>query len=163
MNTYLHVCRNVQKLHFVMWFSGSILVSLLIWVAHYVSAFLTIGSMVMIDLRILGLTGENQTVSAITDFYSPWMWSGLSVLFFTGILMLAGDSALFCTNGLFGVNLLVTALAAATGVFIRKKAPAWERPSGTPWVAKLIAGVSMLLWLGTILSAVEVPTTSNFP
>jgi hypothetical protein len=163
MNTYLHVCNNIQTNHFVMWFTGSILVSLLIWLAHYVSVFLTIGSMVMIDLRILGVTGKNQTVSEITDFYSPWMWIGLAVLFCTGMLMLAGDSALFCTNGVFGVNMLVTVVAAVTGVLIRKWAPVWERPSGTPLGAKLLAGVSILLWIGTILSAVEVPAISNVP
>jgi hypothetical protein len=163
MNTYLQVCQSIQTNHFVMWFTGSILVSLLIWLAHYVSVFLTIGSMVMIDLRVLGVAGKNQTVSEITDFYAPWMWIGLGILFFTGMLMLAGDSALFCTNGVFGANLLITVFAAAFGVFIRNRAPAWERPSGTPWGAKLVAGLSILLWLGTILSAVEVPAISNVP
>jgi hypothetical protein len=163
MNTYLQVCQNVQANHFVMWFTGSILVSLIIWLAHYISVFLTVGSMVMIDLRVLGLTGNNQTVSEITDFYAPWMWIGLVVLFCTGMLMLAGDSALFCTNGIFGINMLVTVLAAAAGVFIRRKAPVWEGPSGTPWGAKLFAGFAILLWVGTILSAVEVPARSNVP
>ena len=144
-----------------MWFTGSILVSLVIWLAHYISVFLTIGSMVIINLRILGLAGKNQTVSAVTDFYAPWMWIGLGVLFCTGSLMLAGDAPLFCTNGSFGFSMLVTLVAAATGVFIRKRAPAWDRPSGTPWRAKLLAVLSILLWVGAILSAVEVPATSS--
>lgn len=163
MNTYLQFCSSVQSNHIVMWFTSGILISLAIWLCHYVSVFLTIGSMLMMDLRVLGLTGKNQTVSEIADFYAPWMWTGLGILLFTGLLMLAGDSALFCTNGVFGMNLLITALAAATGVFIRNKAPAWESPSGTPWGAKLVAGVSILLWIGTILSAVEVPAISNVP
>jgi hypothetical protein len=163
MNIYLHACQSIQSYPFVMWFTSSILVSLVIWLAHYVSVFLTIGSMVMIDLRVLGLAGKNQTVTEITDFYAPWMWIGLGILFFTGMLMLAGDSALFCTNGVFGVNMLVTVIAAVFGVFIRKRAPAWERPSGIPWGAKVIAGVSILLWVGTILSAVEVPAISAVP
>jgi len=146
-----------------MWFNESIIVSLLIWLAHYVSVFLTIGSMVMIDLRVLGVSGRNQSVSDIADFYSPWMWIGLAVLFVTGMLMLAGDSSLFCTNGVFGINMLITIVAAASGVLVRKMAPAWDRPSGTPLGAKLIAAVSILLWLGTILSALEVPAISGVP
>ena len=146
-----------------MWFNESIIISLLIWLAHYISVFLTIGSMVMIDLRVLGVSGKNQSVSNIADFYSPWMWIGLATLLVTGMLMLAGDSVLFCTNGVFGLNMLITIVAAVSGIIVRKMAPACDRPSGTPWAAKLLAGVSILLWLGTILSAVEVPAISGVP
>jgi len=163
MTSYLTACRDVQNYPFIMWLTGSIMPSIAVWLAHYLSVFLTVGSMVMMDLRILGLTGKNQTVTEITDFYSPWMWTGLGVLLFTGLLMLAGDSVLFCTNGVFGVNMLVTALAAVSGVFVRKRAPAWDRPSGTPLGAKIVACISILLWVGTILSAVEVPAISNVP
>jgi hypothetical protein len=145
------------------WFTNSIVTSLLIWMAHYVSVFLTIGSMVMMNLRVLGIAGKSQTVTQVADFYAPWMWIGLTVLFFTGILMLLGDSALFCTNTVFGVNLLITVLAAISGVYVRRRAPAWEQLSGTPRGAKVIAGVSIFLWLGTILSAVAVPALSNVP
>ena len=163
MISYVQACRDVQNNPYVMWLTGSILPSLAVWLAHYLSVFLTVGSMVMIDLRILGFTGKNQTVTEIADFYSPWMWIGLGVLVFTGLLMLAGDSVLFCTNGVFGVNLLITALAAVSGVFVQKGAPAWDRPSGPPLGAKILAVVSILLWIGTILSAVEVPAMSNVP
>jgi len=161
MSSYLQACHAVQSSPFVMWFTDSIMISLLIWLGHYVSSFLTIGSMVMIDLRILGLTGKSQTITETANFYSPWMWIGLSVVAFTGLTMIASDAVSFCTSGILGVNLLVTAVAAASGVFIRKKASAWDRPSGTPLEAKVAAGVSMLLWLGTIWSAVEVPAITN--
>ena len=163
MNSYLQACRDLQSAPVVMWFTESILVSLLIWLAHYVSVFLTVGSMVMIDLRVLGVAGRSQTLTQVSKIYSPWMWTGLAVLTVTGLLMLAGDAILFCTNGVFGVNLLVTALAAISGVIVTKKVAAWDAPSGAPVGAKLFAMVSILLWLGTILSAVEVPARSNVP
>jgi hypothetical protein len=163
MHSYLHFCHDLQNYPLVVWFTNAIVVSLVIWMAHYVSVFLTIGSMVMMNLRVLGIAGKNQTITQVADFYAPWMWIGLTVLFFTGILMLLGDSALFCTNTVFGVNLLITVLAAVSGVFVRKRAPAWEGPSGAPRGAKVIAGVSIFLWLGTILSAVAVPALSNVP
>jgi hypothetical protein len=163
MNTYLQACHDVTKNPFVIWVTGSIIVSLLIWLAHYVSVFLTIGSMLMVNLRVLGFAGKNQTVTEIADFYAPWMWIGLAVLFATGIPMLLGDATLFCTNGVFGFNMLVTVVAAASGVFIRKMAPAWDRPSGIPIGARVAAIVSILLWVGTILSAVEVPAISGVP
>src|SRR5580698_9704235 len=135
MDSYLHACHAVQSNRFVMWFTGSILVSLLIWLCHYLATFLTVGSMVIMDLRVMGLAAKSRSVTEIAEYYSPWMWIGLSVLVLSGLFMLAGDADLFCTNGVFGVNMLVTAVAAASGVFIRKRAPAWDRPSGIPWGA----------------------------
>jgi hypothetical protein len=163
MNSYLHACHALQSNPVVMWFTNAIVVSLLIWLSHYLAVFLTIGSMVIMDLRVMGLAAKSRTITEIADYYSPWMWIGLGVLTVSGLLMLSGDSVLFCTNGIFGINLLVTAVAAAFGVFIRKRAASWDRPSGAPWGAKLIAGVSILLWVGTILSAVEVPARSAVP
>ena len=161
MDSYLKTCHDIQTSPFVVWFTGSITISLLIWLGHYVSSFLTIGSMVMIDLRILGLTGKSQTITETAEFYSRWMWIGLAVVTFTGLPMFASDALSFCTSGIMGVNIFITALAAASGVFISRRSSAWNEPSGTPWIAKVSAGVSILLWLGTILSAVEVPALTN--
>jgi hypothetical protein len=163
MNSYLHACQDVQSAPIVMWFTQGILISVFIWLIHYLSAFLTVGSMVMIDLRVLGLAGKSQSISQVTKFYSPWMWTGIVALTITGLLMLAGDAVLFCNNVVFGTNLLITALAAVTGVIIARKVPSWDSPSGAPAGAKVLALVSLLLWLGTILSAVEVPALSNVP
>jgi hypothetical protein len=163
MNSYMNACRDLQNSPAVMWFTQSILVSLLIWLVHYVSGFLTVGSMVMVDLKVLGLTGKRRSLTEIADFYSPWMWTGIISLTVTGLLMLAGDAVLFCDNGWFALVLGVTALAAVTGVIIRRKASDWDRPEGTPFSAKFVALISLVLWLGTILSSVEVPSRSNVP
>ena len=163
MDSLMNVCRDVQDARIVMWFTQGILLSLLIWLAHYLSAFLTVGSMVMIDLRVLGVAAKSQSITQVTKFYWPWMWTGIVVLTITGFLMLLGDATLFCDNVVFGTNLLVTALAAVTGVIIARKVPSWDTPAGAPAGAKVLALVSLLLWLGTILSAVEVPARSNVP
>lgn len=163
MDSYLHACRDLQTAPIVMWFTNGVVISVFIWLAHYVSVFLTVGSMAMLDLRVLGVAGKSQTMTQVSKIYSPWMWRGLAVLTFTGLLMLAGDALLFCTNGVFGINLLITVLAAISGVIISKKVPTWDLPKGAPLSGRLLAVVSLLLWLGTILSAVEVPARSNVP
>jgi hypothetical protein len=163
MHWYLHSCRELQRNPFVVWFTMSVPVSILIWVTHYLSAFVTVGSMAMVSLRILGVAARSQAITQVSRFYAPWMWTGLSVLTFTGLLMLAGDAALFCTNVVFAINLLITALAAVSGVVIRRRVSEWDQPLGPPRKAKVFAGVSLFLWIATILSAVGVPALSNVP
>lgn len=163
MSSYVHFCKDLEHYPIVVWFTSSILMSLAIWLCHYLSVFLTVGSMVMINLRVLGGAGKRQSLTQVGEIYGPWMWIGLTVLVVTGLLMLAGDAPLFCTNGVFGINLLVTALAVGSGVIVKKSISSWDRPSGIPAGAKVFATVSLLLWIGTILSAVEVPSRSNVP
>jgi hypothetical protein len=163
MGSYMQACRDLQSARIVMWFTQGILISIVIWGAHYLSAFLTVGSMVMLDLRILGVAGKSQTMTQVCKIYSPWMWTGIAVLSVTGLLMLSGDAVLFCDNGIFGMNLLITFLAVISGIVIFRKIPSWDSPAGAPLSGKLFALVSLLLWVGTILSAVEVPARSNVP
>ena len=163
MNSFMQACHDVQGTRVVMWFTTGVLISVVIWLIHYLSAFLTVGAMVMVDLRVLGIAGKNQSMTQVSKIYAPWMWLGIGLLTFTGLLMLAGDAVLFCDNGVFGVALLTTALAVLSGIIITKKIPSWDSPAGAPLSGKLLALVSVLLWLGTILSSVEVPSRSNVP
>src|SRR5579863_10287692 len=104
MNQYLDFCGGIQRYPVVVWFTNSLLLSILIWLSHYFSLFLTIGSMVVLDLRVLGVAGRKQTITRIANLYSRWMWIGLAVLFVSGAMMAAGDSVLFCTNTVFGIK-----------------------------------------------------------
>ena len=163
MNEYLELCARIQKYPIVIWWTTSVLVSVAIWLSHYFSMFVTVGGMTVVNLRVLGLAARNQTVAQVADLYSKWMWPGIVVLVVSGSLMLAGDSVLFCTNGVFGIKLLLMVLAAISGVIIQSNAHKWDKLSGTPISAKVIALVSLALWIGTILAAVDVPALTDVP
>ena len=163
LQTYLYYCGHLQENSFVIWITNSILISLIVWLCHYFSLFLTIGAMTVMNLRVLGIAGSSQTIMQIVNLYSRWMWTGLVVLFVSGILMLAGDSVLFCTNEIFGIKLLVIALAAISGVLIQQGARKWDQMPSVPVGAKVLAVISLVLWIGTILSSVEVPANSGVP
>jgi uncharacterized protein DUF6644 len=163
MEHYLEFCGQIERYPVVVWFTNSLLASILIWLSHYFSLFLTIGSMVVLDLRVLGVAGRKQTITQIANVYSRWMWTGLAVLFVSGTMMAAGDSVLFCTNGVFGTKLVLIVLAATSGVIIQRSARRWDQAPTVPTAAKALALVSLILWVGTILAAVEIPALTNVP
>jgi hypothetical protein len=163
MNEYLDFCGRIEHYPTVVWFTNSLLASILIWLSHYFSMFLTIGSMVVLNLRVLGVAGRKQTITQIANLYSRWMWIGLVVLFVSGTMMAAGDSVLFCTNGVFGIKLTLIVLAAISGVIIQRNARKWDQSPTVPVAAKALAFVSLILWVGTILAAVDIPALTNVP
>lgn len=163
MNAYLGVCAQIQRYPIVVWFTDSLPVSVLIWLSHYFSLFLTIGSMAVLNLRVLGIAGRTQTMTQVANIYSKWMWIGLTVLFVSGTLMAAGDSVLFCTNKVFGIKLGLIVLAAISGIIIQRNIRRWDKAPAVPITARLLAGISLVLWIGTILSAVDIPALTNVP
>ena len=163
MDRYLAFCGGIQRYPVVVWFTNSLLASVLIWLSHYFSLFLTIGSMTMLNLRVLGIAGRKQTMTQMANIYSKWMWIGLAVLFVSGTMMAAGDSELFCTNGVFGIKLGLIVLAAISGVIIQRSVRRWDQAPAVPVAAKTLAFVSLVLWVGTILAAVDIPALTNVP
>lgn len=163
MDRYLAFCGGIQRYPIVVWFTNSLLASILIWLSHYLSLFLTIGSMAVLNLRVLGIAGRKQTMTQIANVYSKWMWIGLAVLFVSGTMMAAGDSELFCTNNVFGIKLGLIVLAAISGVIIQRNVRRWDQTPAVPMAAKTLALVSLILWVGTILAAVDIPALTNVP
>jgi uncharacterized protein DUF6644 len=130
-------------------------------IAHYLSFFLLVGTSVMVDLRILGFAGRNQGVSQFARQFLPWTWAGLCVAVVTGFLEFTPDALTFFRINWFYAKLSVVLGGALLLLVIHTNARKWDDPAGVPLVAKLIAGISLLLWIAAILSATEVPQQAN--
>ena len=60
---------------------------------HIVAIGLVLASVVMIEFRILGWAGRDQTLSETTARFGPWLFGALCVLLVTGALMVLGEPA----------------------------------------------------------------------
>src|SRR5438552_118459 len=58
---------------------------------HIVAIGVTLASVFMIDLRILGWAGRDQTLIETTVRFGPWLSGALGVLLVTGGLMVIGE------------------------------------------------------------------------
>ena len=58
---------------------------------HIVGIAMVMGSVLMIDLRILGWAGADQTLRQTTSRFGPWLTGSLWLLLGTGILMVVGE------------------------------------------------------------------------
>src|SRR5882757_6316949 len=59
--------------------------------SHIVGIAIVMGSVFMIDLRILGWAGLDQTLRQTTNRFGPWLTGALCVLLATGLLMVIGE------------------------------------------------------------------------
>ncbi|HEY7387657.1 MAG TPA: DUF6644 family protein [Bryobacteraceae bacterium] len=105
---------------------------------HLLAIALAVGTIMVIDLSVLGLALRRETVPKISRELAPWTWSGFAAALVTGILLFCSESVKMGCKPLFWGKLAL--LAAGFAFYFTA-----ERRR-TPFTA--IA--SLLVWFGVV-------------
>jgi len=122
---------------------------------HLLGIAVVMSSVVLLDLRILGLALPSQGVQELTRRVMPWLWCTLPVMLLSGLPFVFARPQRYFTNPIFGLKfallLSAVALAAMLHVLSIRKPDFWQT-SSLRATAKLIAMASLLLWIGVVLA-----------
>jgi hypothetical protein len=161
MPSLLHLFRWLQDNSFIALINGTAWTAAALEIVHYFSMFVLVGSMIVVDLCVLGLLGSGEKVASFADRLFPWMWAGLAFNVLSGFLMFAGSAVAYYRNDIFYDKLIVVLLAVAASVVVHVKARALDQSPPVPLGAKVIALVSIGLWVAAIIAGVEVPALTG--
>ena len=126
-------------------------------VTHYLTMFWFIGSMAVVDLRVMGLAGRKRGLADLAAQIYPWAWTGMVLAILSGFLMFATAAGDWAPDPVFHVKLLMMGISIALAIVVQVMAPKWAALPEIPMWAKILALVALLFWIGTILSASEIP------
>jgi hypothetical protein len=157
----LQFCHWLERNSWIVWMDTSIVMSSICEILHYSGFFLVVGSTVMVNLRLLGLAGRKENPSAIAEQLAPWMWIGLVMTIVSGFVLFAGEATDFYLAITFRIKILVILVATIVGAFVFHKVARSGEAAPIPAGARLVAFVSLILWIGAILISVEVPAISG--
>lgn len=157
----MQFCKWLENTWLISTLSNSVILSTVIELTHYFSLFLLVGSIALVDLRILGLAARSRKVIEMADELFPWMWTGLAFNSVSGFLLFAGDATAFFHNWIFHIKLEVILLAVISGVVLQRNVRRWDQSETIPISAKFLAFVSLALWIGSILASVELPALTG--
>jgi hypothetical protein len=120
----------------------------------HIFGFVTlVGSIVMLDLRLLGLS-PRIPIRELARHLLPWTLGALIVIVPTGVMMFMAHASDFISNTAFVVKLsLIFGAgfnAAAFHLGPYRSVSEWDSHFPTPGAAKLHALISILLWMGVI-------------
>ena len=124
-------------------------------------SFSCVGTIVLLDLRILGVADRNQALPVLAEQLRPLTWIGFGAVAVSGFLLFAVEAGDFAAVTPFRVKMLVIALAVVSALAIEWSLPKWDRAPAIPVTAKVLALISILLWLGAILVSVEIPALTG--
>ncbi len=87
---------------------------------HIMAVAMVGSSVLMIDLRLLGLAERSQTVVQVAHRFVPWLWGGLVVLTLTAIPLIIAEPQRDLTNWTFQLKMAMIALGVAITIsFVR--------------------------------------------
>jgi hypothetical protein len=130
-------------------------------VTHYFTLFVLVGTIVLVDLRILGLAARSQRVAQVADTLFPWTWTALGLALLSGFIMFATDAGDYYPDHEFRVKMTVILLAFVFAVIVQRNIPKWDQAPVMSVGAKLVAFVSLALWIGAILAGVRIAAISG--
>jgi len=133
---------------------------------HIIAVSVVFGSALMINLRLLGVGRSGRSVSQLSNTLIPWMWRGLAVLLFTGLIQTITEPVRQFVTPMFWAKMtmivVVTAMTAWYAKAVRGGAPEWDSASSRPAPAKAFAIMSTLLWLAIIVCGRFIGYTWSF-
>ena len=121
---------------------------------HVVSICLVVGSILVVDLRLLGLASLDRSVSRVSRGILPLTWFAFAVAVASGSLMFISNATKYLENGYFIAKLLLIGVAGLNMVIFHaisaRNQPQWENKARLPLPARLAGGLSILLWISVV-------------
>jgi uncharacterized membrane-anchored protein len=117
---------------------------------HILAIAVVMSAILMMDLRLLGAAGRDDTMQMSARRYLPWVWWSLLVLFATGATLIVGEPKRSLRNPIFvtkmALLLVAVALTALTQAPFGHDAGFWQAPRRR-FAAKALAVASMICWV----------------
>lgn len=122
--------------------------------SHILALSLSVGLVLMLDLRLLRWAFREQPVTTIMNQVMPFALPGFGIMFATGALLFFAQAEKVYTNGYFRVKILLLILLGVNAlVYQLKFYPAmseWDVSGAVPAGARMIAALSLVFWMSVI-------------
>jgi hypothetical protein len=112
---------------------------------HLLAIALAVGTIMVIDLSILGVGMRREALPKIARELAPWTWNGFGVVLATGLLLFWSEAAKISCKPVFWVKMGLLAATFAFHLTVHSKATMPDPPM-TPGRARMTAGLSLTLW-----------------
>jgi hypothetical protein len=121
---------------------------------HVLAICLVVGSILVVDLRLLGLASVNRSVTRVTNGILPFTWSAFAVAAASGILLFISNATKYLGNGYFVAKIFLICAAGLNMAIFHgisgRDLPRWENETVLPLPARLAGGLSILLWISVV-------------
>lgn len=118
---------------------------------HIAGWAMTVGTIALVDFRLLGFGLRKQTAAEIAKELAPWTLIGLAVILLSGPLLFSSDPDMYYLNHSFQFKMVCFVLAVIFNYTIHRKV---ARSGASPAAGAAVACLSIALWMGVIFGGI---------
>jgi hypothetical protein len=118
---------------------------------HVFAISLVIGTIAIVDLRLLGLASTKRPFTELASAVLPWTWAAFAIAVMAGSLLFISQATAYFASTMFrikivliilaGINMLIFELITVRGV------QEWNLEPIPPRPARLAGGISLACWV----------------
>jgi hypothetical protein len=116
-------------------------------IIHIVGFALSIGTVAIVDLRLIGLSLKSQPPSKLLKEMAPWTLVGLAVMLISGPLIFFSDPVMYLHNQSFRFKMGALLVAILFNYTIHNKVAKSDPSGGT---GALVGVLSLALWTSVV-------------
>ena len=120
---------------------------------HILALALVVGSIVIVDLRLLGLS-RDVSVSRLSRHALPWTAGAFVVAMLTGLLMFTAHAEDFLTNRVFALKMGLILLAGVNAGILHtgpwRTIAQWDTGATPPARVRFSAALSIATWISVV-------------
>ncbi|MGZ3272651.1 MAG: DUF6644 family protein [Caulobacteraceae bacterium] len=121
---------------------------------HILAIAVVMSSVVMVDLRLMGLAGRTQSISGMARRFLPWVWWSLIVLLVSGAVLITAEPRRDILNPVFQAKMVLLLVAMAVTVMfqttVARNMEIWDLSPQKRTGAWVTAVVSLLVWTAIV-------------
>ena len=121
---------------------------------HIPAFALSIGTIALVDLRLLGVALRRESTAKLLRDTEPWTLVGLVIVLFSGAILFLSQTQIYLANSSFYFKMACLLVAIVYNFTIHRKVAGSAASDASPAGAKLVAIGSLLLWFGTVFGGV---------
>ena len=149
------LCQWLENTPVAHWISESDFGFVSIETVHVLALTAVVGTISVVDLRLLNLASRHRTVLALSTEVLPITWGAFVVAVISGGLLFATKATQYIDNIPFLLKMLGLALAGVNMFvfhhFSYRKVENWDAEAAHPHAASIAAVLSLALWTGVIV------------
>jgi hypothetical protein len=128
----------------------------LLEIIHIASFAVSVGTIAVVDLRLLGLGMRRQSSAQLLKDTAPWTLIALAIVLMSGPMIFSSDPNLYLNNPGFRFKMDVLLVAIVYNYTVHRRV-AQSNPS--PVLGAWVGGISLALWVSVVFGGLFIAFT----
>ena len=150
----LSICESIDSTAFSTGIRESVWLFPILETIHLLGIAVSAGTILFVDLRLLGLCMKRERLSDVLEQLQPWTLGAFLAMGITGSLLFVSEAVRCYHSPFFRAKAAMLILAGANALLFHWKVypgvADWDGMLRVPGRARLAGGISLTLWIGII-------------